>query len=111
MGLGYATSNRGACHLRAYTVAAEIIGNPDPVDPRATAGKGELARDFQNVSTAVDATGLCIFLTFGVGLEEIAPVLSAATGIEYSDADLVVAGERTGSPVLGRAADGRGDGA
>ncbi len=94
MGLGYATSNRGACHLRAYTVAAEIVGNPDPVDPRATEGKGELARDFQNVSTAVDATGLCIFLTFGVGLEEIAPVLSAATGIEYSDADLVVAGER-----------------
>ena len=27
MGLGYATSNRGACHLRAYTPAAEVIGN------------------------------------------------------------------------------------
>jgi aldehyde:ferredoxin oxidoreductase len=94
MGLGYATSNRGACHLRAYTVAAEIVGNPDPLDPRATEGKGELARDFQNVSTAVDATGLCLFLTFGVGLPEIAPVLSAATGIENSDEDLVVAGDR-----------------
>ena len=24
MGLGYATSNRGACHLRAYVAAAEL---------------------------------------------------------------------------------------
>jgi aldehyde:ferredoxin oxidoreductase len=94
MGLGYATSNRGACHLRAYTVAAEIVGDPEPLDPRATKGKAELARDFQNVSTAVDATGLCIFLTFGVGIPEIAPILSAATGIDYTEEDLIRAGER-----------------
>ena len=36
MGLGYATSNRGACHLKAYTVAAEILGLPRQMDPRAT---------------------------------------------------------------------------
>ena len=94
MGLGYATSNRGACHLRAYTVAAEIVGAPDPLDPRATEGKAELTRDFQNVSTAVDATGLCLFLTFGVGIEDIAPIMAAATGIDYTDEDLVLAGER-----------------
>ncbi|MCG8508978.1 MAG: aldehyde ferredoxin oxidoreductase family protein, partial [Rhodospirillales bacterium] len=28
MGLTYATSNRGACHLRSYTVASEILGIP-----------------------------------------------------------------------------------
>ena len=28
MGLGYATSNRGACHLRGYTVASEVLGIP-----------------------------------------------------------------------------------
>ncbi|HXV36027.1 MAG TPA: aldehyde ferredoxin oxidoreductase family protein, partial [Myxococcota bacterium] len=53
MGLGYATSNRGACHLRAYTVSAEIVGIPAQVDPRATDGKAALAIAFQNVSTAV----------------------------------------------------------
>jgi aldehyde:ferredoxin oxidoreductase len=94
MGLGYATSNRGACHLRAYTVAAEIVGNPEPLDPRATEGKAELTRDFQNVSTAVDATGLCLFLTFGIGLADIAPIVAAATGTECSEDDLVRAGER-----------------
>jgi len=94
MGLGYATSNRGACHLRAYTVAAEIVGNPEPLDPRATEGKAELTRDFQNVSTAVDATGLCLFLTFGIGLADIAPIVAAATGDDCSEDDLVRAGER-----------------
>jgi len=70
------------------------VGDPEPLDPRATEGKAELARDFQNVSTAVDATGLCIFLTFGVGIPEIAPILSAATGIDYTEEDLIRAGER-----------------
>jgi len=94
MGLGYATSNRGACHLRAYTVSAEIVGIPMQVDPRATEGKAALAIAFQNISTAVDATGLCLFLTFGTTLEHIRPILTAATGIDLDDAALVRVGER-----------------
>jgi len=94
MGLGYATSNRGACHLRAYTVSAEIVGIPLQVDPRATDGKAGLAIAFQNISTAVDATGLCLFLTFGTTLEHIRPILTAATGIDLDDAALVRVGER-----------------
>jgi len=94
MGLGYATSNRGACHLRAYTVSAEVVGIPEPVDPRATDGKAELVKAFQDVSTAVDASGLCLFLTFGITVEDIAPILSAATGVDTSEDDLVKAGER-----------------
>ncbi len=94
MGLGYATSNRGACHLRAYTVSAEIVGNPEPLDPRATEGKAELVKTFQDTSTAVDATGLCLFLTFGTTLEAIAPILAATTGVELDEAGLTLAGER-----------------
>lgn len=38
MGLTYATSNRGACHLRSYTVASEILGIPEkPIRCRLTA--------------------------------------------------------------------------
>ena len=33
MGLAYATSNRGACHLRGYTVASEVLGIPVKTDP------------------------------------------------------------------------------
>ncbi len=94
MGLGYATSNRGACHLRAYTISAEMLGVGDAEGPESPVGKGELAAAFQNVSTAVDATGLCLFLTFGVGLDEIAPLMAAATGHPYTPAELELAGER-----------------
>jgi aldehyde:ferredoxin oxidoreductase len=94
MGLGYATSNRGACHLRAYTVSAEIVGEPEPMDPRATAGKARLTADMQNASTAIDATGLCLFLTFGNTLADLTPLVAAATGIDYRDEDLIRAGER-----------------
>ena len=42
IGLGYATSNRGACHLRGYTIASEIAGIPFPTDRTVTEGKAEL---------------------------------------------------------------------
>jgi aldehyde:ferredoxin oxidoreductase len=94
MGLGYATSNRGACHLKAYTVAAEILGLPRQMDPRATEGKAEITKIFQDATATVDATGLCQFLTFGIGLEEILPQLSAATGVTYTIDGLMTIGER-----------------
>jgi aldehyde:ferredoxin oxidoreductase len=93
MGLGYATSNRGACHLRAYTVSAEVLA-AEPEDPRATEGKADLVTTFQNVSTAVDATGLCLFVTFGTTLESIRPILVAATGHDLTDDELTQVGER-----------------
>ena len=33
IGLAYATSNRGGCHLRGYTVASEVLGIPVKTDP------------------------------------------------------------------------------
>ena len=94
MGLGYATSNRGACHLKAYTVAAEILGLPQKMDPHVTEGKAGITKLFQDATSTVDATGLCLFLTFGVGLEDILPQLAAATGISYTMEDLMKIGER-----------------
>jgi aldehyde:ferredoxin oxidoreductase len=94
MGLGYATSNRGACHLKAYTVSAEILGAPKKMDPHTTAGKAEITKLFQDITSAVDATGLCLFLTFGVGLEDMLPQLVAATGVDYTMETLTRAGER-----------------
>lgn len=94
MGLGYATSNRGACHLKAYTVAAEILGLPRQMDPNETEGKAEITKLFQDATSTVDATGLCQFLTFGVGLEEMLPQLAAATGVDFQLEELLTIGER-----------------
>lgn len=94
MGIGYATSNRGACHLKAYTVAAEVFGIPKKVDPAATEGKAELTKIFQDATSVVDATGLCLFLTFGITLEDILPEIVHGTGIEYDAASVMKVGER-----------------
>ena len=55
MGLTYATSNRGACHLRSYTVASEVLGIPEKTDPLVTEGKAGLVKAFQDATAAVDS--------------------------------------------------------
>ena len=94
MGLTYATSNRGACHLRSYTVASEILGVPEKTDPLATEGKAGLVKAFQDATAAVDSAGLCIFTTFAWTLEDIAPQVDAACEGDWSVDRLLEAGER-----------------
>jgi len=94
IGLNYATSNRGGCHVRGYTVAAEVVGVPQPMDPHAREGKAAITKMFQDLTAMVDSTGLCLFVTFALTPENIAPILTAATGKDYSAEDLLQAGER-----------------
>jgi len=95
MGLTYATSNRGACHLRSYTVSSEILGIPEKTDPLATDGKAGLVKAFQDATAAVDSSGLCVFTTFAWTLEDIAPQVNAACDGEWSVDKLLEVGERT----------------
>ncbi|MGE0485806.1 MAG: aldehyde ferredoxin oxidoreductase family protein [Gammaproteobacteria bacterium] len=94
MGLAYATSNRGACHLRGYTVSSEIMGVPVKTDPLSTEGKPELVKAFQDATAAVDSTGLCVFTTFGWTLEDIAPQVDAACEGGWTSETMLEAGER-----------------
>ncbi len=94
MGLGYATSNRGACHLRGYTVSSEILGIPEKTDPLETDGKPELVKAFQDATAAVDSTGLCVFTTFAWTLEDIAPQVNAACEGDWTADYMLEVGER-----------------
>jgi aldehyde:ferredoxin oxidoreductase len=94
MGLAYATSNRGACHLRGYTVSSEILGMPEKTDPLATDGKAGLVKAFQDVTAAWDSTGLCLFASFAWSLENVAPQLDAACEGDWSADRLMETGER-----------------
>ncbi|HOO45756.1 MAG TPA: aldehyde ferredoxin oxidoreductase family protein [Deltaproteobacteria bacterium] len=94
IGLNFATSNRGGCHVRGYTIAPEVLGNPEKVDPLVTEGKANLNIVFQNLTAALDSTGACLFATFGIGGDELAELLTAATGVAYSTDDFMKAGER-----------------
>ena len=94
MGLTYATSNRGACHLRSYTVSSEILGIPEKTDPLATDGKAGLVKAFQDATAAVDSSGLCVFTTFAWTLEDIAPQVNAGCEGEWSVDKMLEVGER-----------------
>jgi aldehyde:ferredoxin oxidoreductase len=94
MGLAYATSNRGACHLRGYTVASEVLGIPFKTDPLVTEGKPGLVKAFQDATAAFDASGLCIFTSFAWGLADIQPQIQAACEGDWSLERLNLVGER-----------------
>ncbi|MBL6933907.1 MAG: aldehyde ferredoxin oxidoreductase family protein [Alphaproteobacteria bacterium] len=94
MGLTYATSNRGACHLRSYTVASEVMGIPEKTDPLVTDGKAGLVMAFQDATAVVDSSGLCVFVTFAWSMEDIAPQIQAACEGDWSVENLLLTGER-----------------
>ncbi len=94
MALGYATSNRGACHLRGYTISVEVFGIPQKMDPFAIEGKAAVSKAFQDATAFVDSTGTCLFTTFALGVEDIHPMLEAATGAGYTLDEVMKIGER-----------------
>ncbi|MCW4038885.1 MAG: aldehyde ferredoxin oxidoreductase family protein [Candidatus Bathyarchaeota archaeon] len=97
-GLGYATSNRGGCHLRAYMIAGEVVGEVTgekiKLDPQETQGKPKWVTIFQDLYAVCDSFILCKFNTFAVGAEEFASTLSAVTGWQYTSEDIMRVGER-----------------
>lgn len=64
MGLGYATSNRGGCHLNGgYLALLESVGVLS-TDPLETKGKPELTVLMQNAMEAVSGSGFCLFTAY-----------------------------------------------
>ncbi len=94
MGLAYATSNRGACHLRGYTVASEVLGIPVKTDPLTTEGKPALVKAFQDATAVFDSSGLCIFTSFAWTLADIQPQIQAACEGDWSMDKCTLLGER-----------------
>jgi aldehyde:ferredoxin oxidoreductase len=61
MGLGYATSNRGGCHLNGgYLALLESVGVLS-TDAQSPSGKAELTVFMQDALEAVSAAGCCLF--------------------------------------------------
>jgi aldehyde:ferredoxin oxidoreductase len=94
MGLAYATSPRGGCHLRAYFVGPEALATPYAVDRFATTGKAALVILYQDLSAVIDSLGLCIFTIFALNPEHYAALLSSVTGEPLDGRQLLEVGER-----------------
>ncbi len=93
-GLLYATSNRGACHMRGNMLGLEVLGLPKLIDRFQVQGKSSYVILHQNSSAAIDSLVICKFTNMGVADEYFARTLTAVTGIPYSTGDLIKVGER-----------------
>ena len=94
-GLGYATDNRGGDHIKAYMISPEILGYPVKMDPHDISDeKVKMLILFQNLTALIDAAGLCIFTTFGLGADDYRDMLNAALGWDLSTEDYLKIGER-----------------
>jgi aldehyde:ferredoxin oxidoreductase len=93
-GLLYATSNRGACHMRGNMLGLEVLGLPKLIDRFQVQGKSSFVILHQNSMAAIDSLVICKFTNLGVADEYFARVLTAVTGEKYSTGDLIRTGER-----------------
>ncbi len=100
MGLAYATSNRGGCHLRAYVVMSEVLSVPRYLDPLKVDGKAELVKRLQDVYAVLDSmilckfTSLALFDTLNYEPRFYARLLTTATGFYFDEEEFRRAGER-----------------
>ena len=94
LALSYATSNRGACHLRAYMVGPEILGKPKLIDRLSFSGKSGLIQIFQNISASVHSLVMCQFSSFALSEEEYSNLLSAGVGETYTSEEFIKTGDR-----------------
>ena len=77
MGLAYATSDRGACHLRTTFYKAELSGL---IDPNRIDGKAEMLVECEDRLTLFDTLVLCRFYRDLYPWESLATILEAVTG-------------------------------
>ena len=100
MGLAYATSNRGGCHLRAYLVMSEIFSSPRYLNPLRVEGKAKLVRSLQDVYAMLDSlitckfTGFALFQTLEYEPKFYARLLTTATGFYFDEEEFRKTGER-----------------
>jgi len=95
MGIAYATSNRGACHLRTFAmVTSEMAGLPESVDPLGWERKGILAKNFQDLHAVSDSLDMCKFSVFSEGITEYLAQYCAMTGLQVDANEFAKIGER-----------------
>jgi len=93
-GLLFATSNRGACHMRGNMLGLEALGVPKLIDRLQVQGKAGYVILNQNGSSVQDSLVACKFANIAVADEYFARALTALTGITYPTGEMLRAGER-----------------
>ncbi len=81
MGLAYATSDRGACHLRATFYKSELSGQ---IDPEQIKGKARLFIDYEDKMNLFDGLILCRFYRDLITWDDLEEILRAACGLSLN---------------------------
>jgi aldehyde:ferredoxin oxidoreductase len=108
LGLSYATGNRGMCHIQPVEAMAWDSGkmdwglqkyglrDPETVDRWDEDGKAPDVKLLQDALSLPDILGTCKFFMYaGVTVKHLSDMLSALTGWDIDDTELLLIGERT----------------
>ncbi len=87
MGLSYATSARGACHLRGTFYKAELSGQ---IEKEQIEGKAKLMIDYEDRCALFDSLVLCRFFRDFVLWDELAILIEATTGLHFDKQQLEI---------------------
>ncbi|MGQ9645154.1 MAG: aldehyde ferredoxin oxidoreductase family protein [Thermodesulfobacteriota bacterium] len=85
MGLAYATSDRGACHLRATFYKSELSGQ---IDPQQIKGKAKLFVDYEDKMTLFDLLILCRFYRDLITWADLQKIVKAACNLSLREKEL-----------------------
>ena len=100
LGLGYATSNRGACHTNSFAyiymgrtsdVSLNILKSFDRLSHEGT---GKLVAVLQNYMALCDSLNICKFTAFGLRADDLHRWLNWVTGWNISFEEFLRVGER-----------------
>ncbi len=98
IGLTYATSTMGADHTAGYCISGNILKVGADIDPLKKDGQIEYSRAMQIGTAAVDSTGMCLFVYFGIadnpdGYQALIDMINAQYGLSLTSADVDKLGE------------------
>lgn len=85
MGLAYATSDRGACHLRSTFYKPELSGL---IEPDQVKNKAKMFVDYEDRLNIFDCLIICRFYRDIINWEELTQIISLSTGEQYGVAEL-----------------------
>jgi aldehyde:ferredoxin oxidoreductase len=93
MGVTYATTTMGADHTAGYAVTANLLGVGGNVNALKPQGQVELSRNLQVATTAIDATGMCLFIAFAIldqpeTFQALLDVINGFTGLSLTGDDV-----------------------
>lgn len=101
LSLSYATGNRGACHMRAYSQISTMgallpeAGIDKAPAPDTLEGSAHVVKTYQDFTSFYNSCVLCQFMIWGgYGLGDMVESLNVITGWNMSVEDVMEAGDR-----------------